>query len=137
MYYSNNILKSSQLGITAYESTIIGSKIIGIGFNGVSGSNAFNLDSLAVPYTFMPPSEYFWGGITYYSDGSNSCVFCEGDNTTYSGITRGSVIITVESKSNDTIVGKFSGEIQTITGKKLTIKDGKFRGKFNRIRVDI
>ena len=137
-YYSKDTIRQSSLGLVAGASASAGCKSISIGIDGVTGTNRFDIDNLTMPYTFMQPSEYVWGQLSYQTNGYNSCVFCEGDDATYFGITRGPAItITIDSKSNDVVIGHFSGEIQTVTGKKLTVTGGEFKGKFNRRRIDI
>jgi hypothetical protein len=129
-YYSylNNGVYSNSLYFIVFANTTASSRNIGLYIQ------SFNLDSITVPCVIPTTGKSFYGELQLINS-PLSCKFCATDSSNYLGVTNGgAVTITIQSKANDIVVGTFSGKIATVFGnRKLTVSNGEFRGKINRI----
>jgi hypothetical protein len=90
----------------------------------------FDIDHITFPYTLNSANTKVTGRIII---GAQACHACGG---TYIGAgfsQTGDVTVTIESKVNEVIYGTFSGVLTGKNGEKISVSDGEFHGKMNRI----
>jgi hypothetical protein len=129
--YTNPV--SSNTHFIAYEKdTINWCRTISI----FTSSSVGNFSTLQAPFDL--PS---WDGKVYgelqFSTGNANPKFGPNDGVNYLGVAgtdaTSTFFITVETSSNKIISGKFHGVIQTMTGVKITVTNGEFRGKLKDV----
>lgn len=120
---------SCNLHFIAYEkSAYVSGRSIGF----FASSSKANITNVAAPITVGKDTVT---GELQYSTGDANPKFGQNDSVNYLGVAGpyNKFSIVVEKNENFIMSGKFSGEMTTMTGKKIKVTNGEFRGKVKNV----
>ena len=131
--FKDSLFHFGVLILNGYENSSLNSRNISMSLV----THLLTFDDMVVPFTIPTEDKRIIYADIQVINGVFDAPFTTIDTVNYMGISsKGEVTITIESKADDIITGKFSGDLGSDDGvKRLKVTNGEFRCKISRFKV--